>query len=73
MDALDSVVETYEAYLKDHQSLVDSLLNMEHVPRYIVLMELKAMIRDVQNMAIKHQTSVLFLDRVHQKVVGKPI
>lgn len=73
MDALDSVLETLEAYVKDHQSVVDSLVAMDHVPRYIVMMELKAIMRDVKKMAIKHQASVTFLDKVHQKMVGKPI
>lgn len=66
MDNQGEAFESYEAYLKEHQASVDRLMNLEHVPRYIRLMELKAVLRALQKITIEVDTITNFLDRTHQ-------
>lgn len=68
----DEVFDDFETYVKAHQTAVEKLMDLEHVPRYIRLMELKAIIRALQKITIEVETISNFLDRAHQ-VTHKPI
>lgn len=63
---LQDPMEDYERYLKEHQQSVEKLMGLEHVPRYIRLMELKAIMRALQKITIEIDTISNFLDRTHQ-------
>lgn len=65
-------METFEAYLKEYQEVVEKLLHLNHVPRYIVLMELKDVIRRLSELIIETESHVNFLDKTHEKIAGKP-
>ena len=71
MEQQDDLFETYETYIKEHQAEVEVLMNLEHVPRYIRMMEMKDVIRKLQQSIVELHQNSKFLDSAHTQGLGK--
>lgn len=73
MEHQGDVFDDYETYLKAHLEAVQVMMNLEHVPRYIRLMELKSIMRKLQSSVMEIDSHARFLDSAHRKDRHDPI
>lgn len=65
MEEMEQLIAAYGAYMKDLADLTENLVCLENVPRYVIQMELKAIIRNVQKLCKDTEGHIDFIRRIN--------